>query len=67
MAFFPPILLMRRNVIIKRLKECGANSSETAKTLAEAGVFNPNAFSRFTEKLVEQGVIHRTTDGKYYV
>lgn len=67
MAFFPPILLMRRNIIIKKLKECGANSSETAKTLAEAGVINPNGFSRFTEKLIRQGVIHRTSDGKYYV
>lgn len=52
MAFFPPILLIRRNIIIKKLKECGANSSETAKTLAEAGVKNPNGFSRFTEKLI---------------
>ncbi len=67
MAFFPPIPLIRRNLIIKRLKECGANSSETAKTLAEAGVINPNAFSHITEKLVKQGFIHRTADGKYYV
>jgi len=63
MAFFPPIPLIRRNVIVKRLKESGANSYETAKTLAEAGVINPNAFSRITEKLVEQGFIHRTIDG----
>ena len=67
MAFFPPIPLIRRNLIIKRLKECGANSSETAKTLAEAGVFNPNAFPIITEKMVKQGVIHKTADGKYYV
>lgn len=67
MAFFPPIPLIRRNAIIKRLKGCGANSSESAKTLVEAGVINPNGFSHITEKLVEQGVIYRTTDGKYYV
>lgn len=67
MAFFPPIPLIRRNVIIKRLKESGACSPETAKTFTEAGVINPNAFSRITEKLVEQGAIHRTSSGKYYV
>ena len=67
MAFFPPIPLIRRNVIIKRLKESGACSPETAKTFAEAGVINPNAFSRITEKLIKQGVVHRTANGKYYV
>lgn len=67
MAFFPPIPLIRRSVIIKRPRKCGADSAETAMTLAEAGVINPNAFSRITEKLVEQGVIHRTADGKYDV
>ena len=54
MAFFPPIPLIRRNVIIKRLKKCGANSPETAKTFAEAGILNPNLFSPVTEKLVKQ-------------
>ena len=67
MAFFPPIPLIRRYVIIKRLKESGACSPETAKTFAEAGVINPNAFSRITEKLIKQGVVHRTANGKYYV
>lgn len=67
MAFFPPIPLIRRNVIIKKLKACGATSAESAKTLAEADVINPNGFKRITDKLVETNVIHKTVDGKYYL
>jgi len=67
MAFFPPIPLIRRNVIIKKLKMCGATSIDTAKTLAEAGVINPNGFMQITDKLVETNVIHKTADGKYYI
>ena len=67
MAFFPPIPLIRRNVIIKKLKASGATSVETAKTLAEAGVINPNGFKCITDKLVETNVIHKTVDGKYYL
>ena len=67
MAFFPPIPLIRRNVIIRKLKACGATSVETAKTLTEAGVINPNGFKRITDVLVETNVIHKTVDGKYYL
>ena len=67
MAFIPPIPLIRRNVIIKKLKQCGATSAESAKTLAEAGVINPNGFKRVTEKLVETKIIHKISDGKYYI
>ena len=67
MAFFPPIPLIRRNDIVKRLRACGAVSAETAKTLAEAGVINPNAFKRITERLVQTGVIKRTEEGRYYI
>ena len=67
MAFFPPIPLIRRDLIIKKLKACGAISVETAKTLTEAGVINPNRFKRITDKLVETNVIHKTADGKYYL
>ena len=67
MAFFPPIPLIRRNVIIRKLKACGATSVETAKTLTEAGVINPNGFKRITDMLVETNVIHKTVDGKYYL
>ena len=67
MAFFPPIPLIRRNVIVRRLRACGATSAETARTLADAGILNPNAFKRITELLVAHGTIHRTPDGRYYV
>lgn len=67
MAFFPPIPLIRRNVIIRKMKACGATSAETAKTLVEAGVINPNGFKRITDMLVETNVIHKTVDEKYYL
>ena len=67
MAFFPPIPLIRRNLIIRKLRACGATSEQTAKTLAEAGVLNPDGFRRITERLVDNGTIHRTADGRYYV
>ena len=67
MAFFPPIPLIRRNAIVKQLNTCGAVSEDTAKTLAEAGVINPDGFRRITDRLVKDGTIHRTKDGKYYI
>ena len=67
MAFISPIPLIRKNLILKRLKECGAVSEDTAKTLAEANVFNPNGFKPVTNRMVEQGVLGKTSDGKYYV
>ena len=67
MAFIPPIPLIRKNLILKRLKECGAVSEDTAKTLAEANVLNPNGFKPVTNRMVEQGVLGKTSDGKYYV
>ena len=66
MAFFPPVLLIRRNHIMLKLAAAGANSPETAVTLAEAGVMNSKGFKRFTDFLVGRGIIHRTEDGKYY-
>jgi predicted transcriptional regulator len=67
MAFFPPIPLIRKRVIMERLQACGAVSEQTAKSLAEAGVLNPDWFRRITERLVKAGCIHRTADGRYYV
>lgn len=67
MAFFPPIPLIRKKVIVKRLKACGATSESAAKSLAEAGVINPNGFPQITARLVKSGIIHKTPDNKYYV
>ena len=36
MVFIPPIPLIRKNLIIKKLTECNAFSEETAKTFKEA-------------------------------
>ena len=66
MAFFPPIPLIRRNVMVNSLRACGATTEETARTLAEAGVINPNGFKRITERLVKTGGIRRTPHGRDY-
>ena len=67
MVFFPPIPLIRRNLIIKKLRECGATSPETAKTLSEAGVINPNWFKLITERLAKTGEIKKAGENKYYI
>lgn len=67
MAFYPPVILIRKKVIIKRLRESGAVSPGTAKTLAEAGIINPNVFPGVTARMVKKGIINKTADGKYYI
>lgn len=67
MAFFPPFILIRKKVIIKRLRQSGATSPETAKTLADAGIINPNILPGVTERMVKKGIINKTADGKYYI
>lgn len=66
MAFFPPVLLIRRNLILLKLAAAGATNPETAVTLNEANGLSTNGFRRFTDFLVRRGVIHRTADGRYY-
>ncbi len=66
MAIIPPIPIIRKNVIIKKLKKHGAVSPETAKALTEIGLVNPNGFQRLTQKLVQKGIICQTKDGKYF-
>ena len=65
--FVPPIPLIRKKVIIRRLKEAGAVSINTAKTLKEVGIINPNAFSRINDRLVRKEILGRTKDNKYYI
>ena len=67
MAFFPPIVLIRKRIIIKKLTECYAFSVETAKTFSEAGIINPYGFSRVNEILIKHKILVRTEDGKYYL
>ena len=67
MAFFPPIPLIRKKLIIKKLTECSAFSEEKAKTFAEARIINPNGFHKVNEKLIKQGILVKTKDNKYYL
>ncbi len=67
MAFVPPVRLIRRNIIVKRLGACSAASMETAKALAEAKVLNPHGFQPITNKLVKDGIICKTANGRYYI
>ncbi|MDE6031984.1 MAG: hypothetical protein K2G32_10225 [Oscillospiraceae bacterium] len=64
---FPPIPLIRRNHIVRQLKKRDAFSEQTAVTLEEAGVINPNAFSRINDVLVKQGVLSRADGQRYYL
>ena len=59
------MLLIRRKAIVTRLRTSGANSPETAVTPEEAGVLIPAAFPRVTERLIHNGTIRRTPEGKY--
>ena len=67
MAFVPPMPLIRRNHIIKKLKEANATCAECAKSFAEAGILNPNGFKPVTSKMIQRGILGKTADGKYYL
>ena len=60
-------LTMRKKLIISGLKNSGATTPETAKTLKEAGVINSDSFTQFTESLVQKGIIQKTKEGKYWL
>lgn len=60
-------IAMRRKKIVEQLKKCGAVSEETAVTLADAGIFNPNAFHGIADRLVAEKLIRATSDGRYYI
>ncbi len=66
MAYFPPVPAIRRNHIISRLRQQGAVSTETAVTLSDAGVINPNAFKKITELLCKRGII-KQVENRYYL
>ena len=66
-VFTSSVLSMRKKLIIEALQKSGARTPETAKTLAETDIINPDSFSEYTKRLADMGVINRTADGKYYV
>ena len=61
------VFALRKKMILEALEKCGAKSEETAKTLKDAGVVNPDSFGEFTGKLVAMELICRTADGRFYV
>lgn len=65
-ASFPPVLLMRRNIIRKRLAEAGATTPEKALTLAEAGVIKLSSLFEKTssEELQTTGTISRARNNR---
>lgn len=63
----PPVFLIRKRHILYKLAVSGAVSPESARTLDDAGVLNPNAFIFFTDMLARKGFICRTADGRYYL
>ncbi len=65
--FGSPSFMLRQKMILQKLRECQAVSKENAKTLEEVGVFNPNAFPKVTEDLVDKGKLIRTESQKFYV
>ena len=66
-VFTSSAFALRRKLIVDALKRSGAKAPETAKTLAEAGVENPDLFEEYTEKLVLYEVLRKTPEGKYYL
>ena len=67
MTFFPPIPVIRKNYIIKKLMQCQAYSEDSAKTFQEAGIINPNGFKNVTEMMINKKILVKTKDNKYYL
>ena len=66
-VFTSAAFAMRKKLILGALEKSGANSPETAKTLEEASVPNPDMFEEYTEKLVFLEIIQKTEDGKFFI
>lgn len=67
-AFFvPPVPLIRSKLILRKLRESGAFCEQSAVTLAQAGVFRPEAFPAVTEHLVRKGLLRSAGGGRYYL
>ena len=59
--------VVRRAIIIRKLKQANALTEDTAKTLAEVGVKNPNKMTKIPEIMVKQNVLGITADGRYWL
>ena len=63
--FVPPMAIIRRKRIVKRLLSAGAVSADTAKTLGEAGIFKGSGFIR--SRLEARGILVQVENERYYV
>ena len=59
--------VVRRAIIIRKLKQANALTEDTAKTLAEVGVKNPNKMTKISEIMAKQNVLGITDDGRYWL
>ena len=66
-VFASAAMALRKKIITDALKSSGATGEDAAKTLAEAGVENPELLPEYTEQLVDFEMIHKTADGKYWI
>ena len=64
--FFPPVPLIRKRMIMKKMRMCGAVSPETARTPEEAG-FYPGVFPMIINVMIRRGDIAVTQDGRFYL
>ena len=62
-----PVFMLRQKRILKKLRDCGAVSEDSAKTLEEAGIFNSDAFPGVLEDLVNRNILTKTVSQKYYL
>ncbi len=65
MPFVPPVPLIRRNLMIRKLKKANATDESRAVTFEQAGIANPNGFPIITERMLKSGILAMTADGKY--
>ena len=65
--FGSPMFMLRQKMILKKFRNCGATSEVNAKTLKEAGIFNPDVFSKATDDLVNKNKLVKTKSQKYYL
>ena len=66
-VFTSSVFALRKKMILDALVKAGAKTKETAKTLKDAGVENPDSFGEYTEKLVRMGLLGKTKDGRFFV
>lgn len=62
--FASPIPRIRKEVVLGKLRKCGAVSPESAVELEEAGIFTGMGLK--IELLVLSGSLGKTNDGRFY-